>query len=557
MPEYKNLLESAYHWERTAADQVFVTQPMGGGDANIRDWTWRQFMDETRRMATYLKSLDLPEKSHIAICSKNCVYWLMADLAIWMAGHVSIPIFPTLTPETVAYIMEHSESKLLFVGKLDPVWDEMKKGVPEGLARVAFPVAPPNDHEQWDAIMEKHEPLEEPVARAPDEMATIIYTSGSTGRPKGVMHNFGTMLTCTIGICKVVNATSSDRYLSYLPLAHAMERWVGECLSIYTGEHLFFAESLDTFVQDLRRARPTLFLSVPRLWLKFQLGVYQKLPPKKLERLFKIPILNRIVKKKILKQLGLDQVRFAGSGSAPIPKEVMEWYHDLGLELLEGYGLSENFNYSHLTMPGDSRPGYVGTTYPEVECRIGEAGEIQVKGPGSMIGYFKMPEETEETITKDGFLKTGDCGEIDEKGRLMITGRIKEIFKTSKGKYIAPAPIENKVVNHPCIELCCVTGSGFPQPHAVVQLSEDAQEAACKGERESIIRDLEEHLRKVNETLATYERLEFLTIVDDAWLPENGFLTPTMKIKRAKIEEAYQPLNSKWYEEKKPVVWKS
>jgi len=249
---------------------MYFTQPMGGGDDNIKTWTWKEAVVEARRMAAYLKSLDLPERSHIALCSKNCAHWIMADLAIWMAGHVSIPIFPILTADIVQYTLEHSESKLLFMGKLDPVWDEMKKGVPADLPMITFPLAPANDVEKWDDIVAKHEPLAESAERSPDEMATIIYTSGSTGKPKGAMHSFSAMYRSAKGISEYLNTHEDDRVLSYLPLSHAFERWVAESHSLYTGFPLYFADSLDTFVQDLQRARPTLFISVPRLWLKFQ-----------------------------------------------------------------------------------------------------------------------------------------------------------------------------------------------------------------------------------------------------------------------------------------------
>ncbi len=438
MTDSKNLLECVYYWEKNTPNRMYLTQPMGGDDANIRTWSWKEAVDEARRMAAYLKSLDLPDRSHIALCSKNCAYWIIADLAIWMAGHVSIPIFPILTVDIVQYTLEHSESRLLFVGKLDPVWEEMKKGVPADLPMIAFPLAPENDYTQWDDIIAKHEPLAKPVERTLEEMATIIYTSGSTGKPKGAMMSFSAMHKSARGICEYLKTHADDRILSYLPLAHSFERFIVESHSLYAGFPLYFAESLDTFLQDLQRARPTLFISVPRLWLKFQLGVFQKVPPKKLNRLLKIPILSGIVKKKILTQLGLNHVRFAGSASAPIPKEIIEWYRNLGLELLEGYGMTENMAYSHCTKPGEVRPGYVGPPYPDVQQRISEDGEILVKSPGNMTGYYKMPEKTAEDFTEDGFFKTGDMGEIDEKGRLKITGRIKELFKTSKGKYVAP-----------------------------------------------------------------------------------------------------------------------
>jgi len=303
----------------------------------------------------------------------------------------------------------------------------------------------------------------------------------------------------------------------------------------------------------LQRSRPTLFISVPRLWLKFQLGVFQKVPPKKLNRLLKIPILSGVVKKKILTQLGLNHVRFAGSGSAPIPKEVIDWYRSLGLELLEGYGMTENMSYSHCTKPGQVRVGYVGPSYPDVECRISEEGEILVKSPGNMTGYYKMPEKTAEEFTEDGFFKTGDQGEIDELGRLKITGRVKELFKTSKGKYVAPVPIENQINNHPRVEACCVSGAGYPQPFGVVMLSEEARGS----DQDTVESELAAYLDDINAGLPPHERLAFLAVTRDEWQPENGFLTPTMKLKRTRLEETYGELADAWYAEKKPIVWQA
>ncbi|MCU0690079.1 MAG: AMP-binding protein [Polyangiaceae bacterium] len=555
MTEEKNLLEWAYHWELTSPDTIFMTQPLGGGDSNVRHYTYRDALDEARKMASYLRSLGFPPKSQIAICSKNCAHWIIADLAIWMAGHVSVPVFPTLTPEILRYTLEHSESKLLFVGKLDPVWNEMKAGVPAGLPRVAFPLAPAGEGPAWDEVIAGQEPLQQPVDRDPDELATIIYTSGSTGNPKGVMQSFRSMLTCSHGISRVLNPTRNDRYLSYLPLAHGMERWLGECTPLVNGYRVFFAESLDTFLEDLQRARPTLFLSVPRLWTKFQNGVFAKMPPAKLDRLLKIPLVRHLVRKKILTKLGLEKVRFAGSGSAPISAELIEWYRGLGLELLEGYGMTEDFNYSHVTRPGKVRPGYVGSPYDDVICRIAEDGEVQLKTPGAMMGYFKMPHETKEAFTADGYLRTGDLGEVDADNRLKLTGRSKEIFKTSKGKYVAPSPIESHIMNHPHVEQCCVSGAGKPQPHAMVLLSDAAKKKVEVGGKDEVIRDLIDHLQHVNSQLPSYETLAFIKVIEDDWLPENGFLTPTMKIKRGVIEGRYSPMTDGWYDEKRPIVW--
>jgi len=234
------------------------------------------------------------------------------------------------------------------------------------------------------------------------------------------------------------------------------------------------------------------------------------------------------------------------------------WYHKLGLELLEGYGMTENFNYSHLSRPGKARVGYVGEPYDDVEQRIATDGELQVKTPGKMMGYFKNEEATKEAITKDGWVQTGDKGELDEAGRLKITGRTKEIFKTSKGKYVAPAPIENKFVAHHLVELACVGGRSHPQPHAIIQLSEGPKKSAMGSaeERKKMEDELTAYLKtEVNPSLDGHEHLDFLAIVKEEWLPENGFLTPTQKIKRATIEENYASMVDGWYAQKKKVVW--
>lgn len=553
MPDFETLLDRAFHWERMAGDRRWLTQPMGGG--RVETWTWKEALDETRRMAAYLAGLGLPRGSTIALCSKNCAWWVMADLAIWMAGHVSVPLYPVLTAELVHHILDHSQSKLLFVGKLDAVWEQMRKGVPAGLPCIAFPLSPPGAGASWDDIVAAHAPLAAPATRAREELASILYTSGSTGQPKGAMLSFGAMADVGRRIVEFAGGTPEDRGLSYLPLAHSMERAWGEAAGLHGGGQMFFAETVETFLEDLRRARPTLFLSVPRLWTKFQAGVFEQVPPAKLDRLLAIPVVRTLVKRKILRGLGLDSVRLAGSGSAPIPAEMIAWYRRLGLELREGYGLTENFAYSHSAQTGQVRPGYVGTALSGVECRISPEGEIQAKSPGDMLGYYRDPAQTAEMFTPDGFLKTGDLGSVDELGRLKVTGRVKELFKTSKGKYVAPAPIENLVLNHPAIEQCCVCGSGDPQPHVLVVLSDGARRRLAAEGPAALERDLEAHLDAVNRTLVAYERLEFLAVVDDAWLPENGFLTPTLKVKRARIDQAYGPLAERWREERKPVVW--
>ncbi|MBR9869628.1 MAG: AMP-binding protein [Gammaproteobacteria bacterium] len=546
-------LDMVYHWEATNADSLYMTQPIGNGQ--VVEYTWGRAIDEARRMAAYLKSLNLPEKSRIGLISKNCAHWVMTDWAIWLAGHISVPLYPTLNADTVNYILGHAECDVLFVGKLDD-WDMMKPGVPDSVRCISYPLSPPNDFETWDDIVAKYPPLEGKPQREPGELATIVYTSGSTGRPKGVMLSFENMAFAAVGGTKTLGVGPNERMLSYLPLAHVFERTFVELGSLYAGFELYFAESLDTFVADLQRAEPTLFLSVPRLWVKFQHGVLQKLPKKKLERLLKVPLLNKVIKKKVLKGLGLSKVKLAGSGSAPLSHDVLDWYRNLGLELLEGYGMSENFAYSHMNKPGRTRTGYVGEALPGVETKISEIGEILVKSPATMMGYYKDEEKTAEAFTEDGFLRTGDKGEIDEMGRLKLTGRIKEIFKTSKGKYIAPAPIENSLMSHDAIEMVCVSGANQTQPHALVVLSEEIRpksaDAAFRAEIEQSFTKL---IEDVNKTVDPHEQLAFITVVSDEWSIENSFLTPTLKLKRNVVEDAYQAKVDGWYAQKQKVIW--
>jgi long-subunit acyl-CoA synthetase (AMP-forming) len=370
------------------------------------------------------------------------------------------------------------------------------------------------------------------------------------------MHSFHTMCEPGRRFLGTFSVNRSDRMLSYLPLAHAFERYVVETGTLLTGFHVYFAESLDTFVHDIRRARPTLFVSVPRLWQKFQLGVFSKMPEERLNLMMKVPVVRGFIRKKVLAGLGFDQVRIAGSGSAPIPAELIAWYRSLGLELLEGYGMSENFSYSHMTGPGDVKPGFVGTACEGVEHRLSDEGEVQVKSPGTMLGYFKAPEITAEMFTEDGFLCTGDRGEIDEQGRLKITGRVKELFKTSKGKYVAPAPIENRLLLHGDVELACVTGASQPQPFGMVMLSEQARARAQDEEaKKRIAETLTEHLKSVNAELDQHEQLELLAVVTDEWTIENGLLTPTLKLKRSAIEDKYGPSIEGWYAKKEKIVW--
>ncbi len=557
VPPESLALQRLYHWEKAAPGRIALTQPMGGGV--VRDFTWAQVAEQVRRMAAHLQAQGWEPGSKVAILSKNCAWWLMSDLAIWMAGHVSVPLYPTLAADTIRQILAHSEARACFVGKLDG-WEGMRPGVPAGLPCIGYPLSPPDVIKRcpgWEEICARTPPLEGAPVRPGEELATLIYTSGTTGMPKGVMHSFGNFAWALERGLRRIPMSAEDRMLSYLPLAHVVERVLVEHGWLSTGMRIYFAESLDTFTADLQRARPTIFFSVPRLWVKFQHGVHHKMPPAKLDRLLAIPLLGGLVRRKILKALGLDQCRFAAGGAAPMPVALLAWYRRLGLPINEGYGMTENLAASHLTLPGRNQDGTVGPPYEDVEARIdAQTGEIQMRSAALMLGYYKEPELSRAAFTADGFLRTGDKGEIDAQGNLRITGRVKDLFKTSKGKYVAPAPIEDRLVMHDAVEACVVTGANLGQPLGIVMLNPEAaarsDDAAARAELEA---SLGQHLQAINATLDPHEQVACLVVTRTAWTVDNDLITPTFKVKRNRIEEVYAAQYEAWESSGRRVIW--
>ncbi|WP_053128622.1 AMP-binding protein [Pseudomonas sp. MIACH] len=526
--------------------KTFLVQPVGAGE--VQTLTWADVGHQARCAAHWLRARELPVGSHIALISKNCAHWIIADLAIWMAGHVSVPLYPNLTADSVAHVLSHSEAALVFIGKLDD-WPAMAPGIPAGVPSVSLPLCPKGSFDFSWADLQACSPIQDDPLPAASDLATIIYTSGTTGLPKGVMHSFGALGFAATRGTELFGLGEDDRLLSYLPLCHVAERMFVQMASIYTGQTVFFAESLDTFLADLRRAQPTALFGVPRIWTKFQMGVYAKIPAKRLDTLLRLPFIGKRVGHKVLAGLGLDALRIALSGAAPVPEALLRWYQRLGLDVLEVYGMTESCGYSHVCRPGQQKIGWIGLPCPGVEVRIDPTGEVQVRSGATMRGYFKDPQKTAETLTTDGFLRTGDKGEQDADGRLRLTGRLKEIFKTSKGKYVAPAPIENRLAEHARIEQVCVVGDGLTAPIGLCVLSAGAQD------RQALRSSLERWLEQVNGGLDKHERLRQLVVVKDSWAVENGFLTPTLKIKRNVIESTYGAQFQAWSERTEAIVW--
>ncbi|MBT6815592.1 MAG: AMP-binding protein [Flavobacteriales bacterium] len=544
--KYLSPLEMMYKWEQEKGNEVFLSQPI---NSIWHDWTWEEVMLEVRKMAAYIKSLNLEKKSKIAILSKNCAHWIMSDLAIMMSGHISVPLYPNLSAKILNKILIHSETKMMFVGKLDD-FEKMKSGIPSDVNCITYPFYS-QDYPKWNDLIRDVSPLQENVIRDDNELATIIYTSGTTGDPKGVMHKFYNFSFATTN---AVNALplKDESFFSYLPLSHIAERLLIEMGSIYCGGKVSFAESLDTFAQNLSYSQPSVFLGVPRIWTKFQQGILSKIPQKKLNILLSIPIISSLIKKKIQKGLGLSKARNVFTGAAPTPAALIRWFESLGIIIQEAYAMTENTCYSHVSFREKIKIGSVGQALPLCDVKLSDQNEIMIKHDALMDGYYKDEEQTNDTI-KNGWLYTGDEGEIDSEGFLKITGRVKDIFKTSKGKYVAPSPIELKLSANKNIEQVCIVGTEIPQPIALVVLSDRGR----KKTKEDLIFSLERTLEVVNPKLEKHEKIHNIIIVKEEWTIENNLLTPTMKIKRNAIEKIYRINYQEWYDSSKRIVFSS
>jgi long-chain acyl-CoA synthetase len=546
-------LQRIYLSETTRGSHLLFTQPWQGQTQN---WTWAEAMQETRRIAAYLQAQNFPPGSRIAIMAKNCAWWIMADFAIWMTGHISVPVFPTVQDASLLAIFQQSRPVACFLGSVEhlPLMDQPCF---QNMQWITFPHFERDGMTAWNDLLREYPPMSDSPLRSADDFATIIYTSGTTGQPKGVLHTFRAVALMAIA-CKraLVRADGgADRMLSYLPLAHIAERAIVETTSFLMPLHIFFTEGQATFLADLQRSRATVFFTIPRLLIRFQQGVLEKVPQKKLDLLLRVPILKNIVRKKVLRELGLGHVRLAASGAAPLPASVIHWYHRLGLNLVEGYGMTET-GITHVPSPGRDRVGYVGEACEFALTRIADTGEVQIKGPMNFAGYYANPEASKACFTDDGYFRTGDRGEIDEAGRLRIVGRLKEEFKTSKGKYVIPAQIEKALSLCLHFESVCVLGSGMTAPFAMTVLTPLARQSCSTPEGQQAMELLlEQDLAAVNAQHEHHEHLRFLVIDPLPWTADNGLLTPTLKVRRSLIEDRYGSLFDLWEKQNKKVIW--
>ena len=383
-------LKQFLHWEKEIPNEIFLRQPFNG---EWRTWTWAAAGQECRKMAQALQSMDIFPGDHVAILSKNCAHWMMADVAIMMAGCVSVPIYPTLTATSIKPILQHSDAKAIIIGKLDD-YEHQKEGIPENIISISVEAYAKNTGITWENSISKQIPITEIYQWKQADILTIIYTSGTTGNPKGVMHTVSAVDAVLQVVTVQLKLPTRVQLFSYLPLSHIAERLAVEMNAIYNGCTISFAESLDSFAKNLADTQPHCFVGVPRIWAKFREGVLKKMPQKKLDLLLQIPLLNTVVKKSIRKKLGLSRASTILCGAAPIGIELLVWFKKLGVNILVVFGMTEDCVYNHLETQEIFRLGSVGKALPGLQSKITAEGEICVKSKGNMKGYYKEPALT-------------------------------------------------------------------------------------------------------------------------------------------------------------------
>jgi long-chain acyl-CoA synthetase len=546
MQKFNSPLEAFLYWETTVPNRVFLNQPINRKNSS---YTFAEAGVEARKIASKLKSYKLPEHSHVALLSNNCAHWILSDIAIMMAGHVSIPIYPSLNADGVNQVLVHSESRAIIIGKLDN-FEKQKSGIPD-IPKISVGVYGQTEGDLWEEIVLNEQKLEEVYTQKPDDLHTIIYTSGTTGTPKGVMHSVSNFMEVVNTAKSFFSIPDHSRFFSYLPLAHVAERLGTGTTGTVTGAEFYFPESLETFASDLENCQPYVFFAVPRIWAKFQEKILSSIPQKRLSLLLKIPLMNNMIKKKLKQKLGLTNARVIISGAAPLSPSIMHWYEKIDITILQLYGMTEDGCVSHWNNPNANKIGTVGKAVPGVKVKLSPEGEILIKNKCLMNGYYKAPEITAQVFDEDGYFKTGDIGEYDHDGYMSITGRVKDQFKTDKGKYISPAPLELEMTKNTDIEQICIVGTGIPQPIALITLSElgklKSKEDLCSG--------LIETVNLINPNFEKHEKIEKVVIMKEDWTVDNGLTTPTLKVKRNSIEKIHQPYYKEWFDNDEKVIF--
>ncbi len=571
--------------------------------------SWEDYYTRAAYVGLALKDMGLQKGDRVSLLSENRLEWLYADMGVLGAGGCIVPIYPTLIDEEVEYIVSHSDSKFLIVENNA----QLQKGLYTakrypGLKKII--VIDSTDKTANPMIMGYNELLDKGKALynkdaeafasladtiAQDDFATIVYTSGTTGVPKGAMITHKNIMAVIKALDTIEPhyAYDSDQTVPFLPLSHVFERVAGHFYGMYVGITASYAESLDTLIQDIQEKRPTVVLAVPRVLEKvyqqiisqvqdqtpFKQKVFywgQKVGSKisELREQKKNPGFNlslkykiayAIIFKKLQNALG-GRVRWMTASGAPTAREIILFFNSAGIMVIEGYGMTECCAPATMSNIADYRIGTVGRPLPGVDITIADDGEILIKGDNVFKGYWKMPEETKDSFTQDGYFMSGDIGLFDEAGFLMITDRKKDLIITSGGKNVAPQKIENLIKSDPLFLEAIVIGDKRKYLTVLVNISQEQAEriAKEKGINVNSLHDLfnnprfqtivEEHIEKCNQKLARYETVKKVGIIKNEFSKETGELTATLKVKRKAVQQKYQPIIDSLYEEDAKTV---
>jgi long-chain acyl-CoA synthetase len=560
-----------------------------------RSITYQEMKERVEQLAAFFIQAGFKPGDKAALLSENRPEWPISDMALISAGCVNVPVYPTLTPAQIGYILQDSDCRMILVSKpaqlqkiqkivsecpklemilsFDPLPSDLQI---EGLKLVEYKSAL---SEGEAALKQVRSVLNSRLAKAhEDDLVSIVYTSGTTGNPKGVMLTHGNFASNAKTAADTIGFNAHQVLLSFLPLSHVLERVVNYVIQ-YCGATIAYAESIDTISQNLQEVHPTAFVAVPRVFEKIynriisniesdkplkrkifywaldigkQASEY-KIRGKALPALLaaKHKLADKLVFGKIRDRTG-GKLEFAVSGGAPLMRELAEFFFAVGINIYEGYGLTETAPVMCLNRPGAVRFGAVGQVIPEVEVKIAGDGEIITRGPNLMKGYYNQPEATSEAIDAEGWFHTGDIGEFDAEGFLRITDRKKEIIVMSNGKNVAPQPIENALKNSPLIEQAVLLGNNQKYMAALIYPNYEALEQAARAQGISVgqpselaksepVRALiKADIEKYTKEFARYEQIKKFTLIEDELTQDNNALTPTLKYKRRIINEMYE-----------------
>lgn len=547
-----------------------------GRDAWV-DLTWRQMLDEVARWQAALLQEHLKPGDRVALMLRNCPQWVMFEQAAMSIGLVVVPLYTVDRPENAAYIVNDSDVQILLF-ETDEQWQALRTVKDQlgcvkrlvSMQRIPDPVEPRlSCTEDWLPASAK---MGWDRVRDSGSLATIMYTSGTTGKPKGVMLSHHNIVSNAYGGLRTFTIDTDDLLLSFLPLSHALERTAGYYMAMMAGATVAYARSIPQLAEDMQVIRPTLLVSVPRIYERIHAAIHAMLdvaPPFR-RKLFTLavdvgwdqfeyeqgrgswtpkllfwPLLRGLVASKVMDRLG-GRLRLSISGGAPLAPKVSRMFIALGLKLIQGYGLTETSPVVSVNRVGNNLPSTVGQPIENVEVRIGEQNELLVRGPCNMLGYWRNPEATAAMIDADGWLHTGDTANIREGGHITITGRLKEIIVMSNGEKVPPADMETAILRDPLFDQVMVVGEGRPALMVLAVVNpemwkEFARQVGVRDDMPESLSDIrieQQVLQRIADQITEfpgYANVRRVMLMLEPWTIENGLLTPTLKVKRAQV----------------------